>query len=111
MLRNHGVVQPRVTHVRSYLTMVESLEVHREEEQPFGRDWYDPDCFATANLDAKYEEVNVDDVVEQLTHLSKSQQDDLLNVLEDFNNPFDGTLGVYPHRKLHINIKATAKMA
>ena len=91
--------------------MVESLEVHREEEQPFGRDWYDPDCFVTANLDARYEKVNVDDVVEQLTHLSKSQQDDLLNVLEDFNNPFDGTLGVYPHRKLHININATAKMA
>ena len=111
MLRNHGVVQPRVTHVRSYLTMVESLEVHHEEEQPFGRDWYDPDCFATANLNAKYKKLNVDDVVEQLTHLSKSQQDDLLNVLEDFNNPFDGTLGVYPHRKLHINIKATAKMA
>ena len=73
MLRNHGVVQPRVTHVRSYLTMVESLEVHREEEQPFGRDWYDPDCFAMANLDAKYGKVNVDDVVEQHTHLSKSQ--------------------------------------
>jgi hypothetical protein len=33
-------------------------------------------------------------------------------VLEDFNKPFfDGTLGVYPHRKLHLNIKATAKMA
>jgi hypothetical protein len=56
-----------------YLAMAESLEVHREEEQLFGRDWYDPDCFATAILGAKYEKVNVDDVVKQLTHLSKSQ--------------------------------------
>ena len=56
-----------------YLAMAEALEVHREEEAIFGRDWYDPDCFATAILDAKYEKVNVDDVAEQLTHLSESQ--------------------------------------
>jgi hypothetical protein len=30
-----------------YLAMAEALEVHREEEALFGRDWYDPDCFAT----------------------------------------------------------------
>ena len=48
----------------AYLAMAEALEVHREEEALFGRDWYDPDCFATAILDAKYEKVNVDDVVE-----------------------------------------------
>jgi hypothetical protein len=56
-----------------YLAMAEALEVHREEETIFGRDWYDPDCFATAILDAKYEKVNVDDVAEQLTHLSELQ--------------------------------------
>ena len=56
-----------------YIAMAEALEVHREEEALFGRDWYDPDCFATAILDAKYEKVNVDGFVEQLTHLSKSQ--------------------------------------
>jgi len=53
--------------------MAESLEVHPEEEQLVGRDWYDPDCFATAILDAKYGKVNVDDVVEQHSHLSKPQ--------------------------------------
>ena len=74
--------------------MAESLEVHREEEQLFSRDWYNPDCFATAILDAKYEKKNVDDVVEQLTHLSKSQRNDLLHMLKDFSNLFDGTLGV-----------------
>jgi hypothetical protein len=47
-----------------YIAMAEALEVHHEEEALFGRDWYDPDCFATAILDAKYEKVNVDDVVE-----------------------------------------------
>jgi hypothetical protein len=56
-----------------YLAMAKALEVHREEEAIFGRNWYDLDCFATTILDAKYEKVNVDDVVEQLTHLSESQ--------------------------------------
>ena len=89
--------------------MAKSLEVHHEEEQLFGRDWYNPDCFATAILDAKYEKVNVDDVVKQLIHLSKSQQDDLINVLKNFSNLFNGTLGVYPHRKSHIDIMPGAK--
>ena len=89
--------------------MAEALEVHREEEQLFGRDWYDPACFAAAILDAKYEKVDVDDVVEQLTHLSQSQRDDLLKVLKNFTKLFDGTLGVYPHRKFHINIMPGAK--
>jgi hypothetical protein len=89
--------------------MAESLEEHREEEQLFGRDWYNPDCFATTILDDKYEKVTLDDVVKQLTHLSKSQQNDLLNVLKDFRNLFDGALGVYPHRKFHINIMPSSK--
>ncbi len=38
-----------------YLAMAEALEVHREEEQVFDRDWYNPDCHATEILDAKYE--------------------------------------------------------
>ena len=60
-------------------------------------------------MDAKYEKVDVDDVVEQLTHLSQSQRDDLLKVLKNFTKLFDGTLGVYPHRKFHINIMPGAK--
>ena len=36
-----------------YLAMAEVLEVHHEEEALFGRDWYNPDCFVTAILDAK----------------------------------------------------------
>ena len=90
--------------------MAEALEVHHQEEQLFGRDWYHPDCFVTAILDAKYEKVNVDDVVKQLTHLLiKSQHDDLRTVLRDFSNLFDCTLGVYPDRKFHINIMPGAK--
>jgi hypothetical protein len=53
-----------------YIAMAKALEVHCEEEALFGRDWYNPDCFATAILDAKYKKINVDDVVEQLTQIT-----------------------------------------
>jgi hypothetical protein len=92
-----------------YIAMAEALKVHREEEALFGRDWYDPDCIANAILEAKYEKVNVDDVVEQLTHLSESQRDDIRAVLKRFTKLFDGTLGVYPHRKFHIDVMPGAK--
>jgi len=74
---------PSVLGNDEYLAMAEALKVHHEEEQLFSRNWYDPDCFATAILDAKYKKVSVDDVVEQPTHLSKSQRDDLLSDVKD----------------------------
>ncbi len=89
--------------------MAESLEVHREEEQIFGRDWYDPDFCATEILDAKYEKVDIDNLIGQLTHLSAAQKEDLHKVLKGFSKLFDGTLGVYPHRKFHIDIMPGAK--
>ncbi len=89
--------------------MAESLEVHRKEEQIFGRDWYDPDCYASDILDAKYEKVDINNFIGQLTHLSAAQKEDLHKVLKDFSKLFDGTLGVYPHRKFYIDIMPGAK--
>ena len=62
-------------------------------------DWYDPTCYATEILDAKYEKVEVDEVINQLNHLNTEQKDDLRKVLIEHTKLFDGTLGVYPHRK------------
>ncbi len=93
----------------NYLAVAEAPEVHGEEEQLFDRDWYNPDCYATAILDAKYKKVNTDDVVKQLTHLSTTQKEDLRNMLKDFSKIFDGTLGVYPYRKFHFDIMPGAK--
>jgi hypothetical protein len=100
---------PKCLDNHKYLAMAEALKVHCEEESLFGRDWYNPDCFATAILDAKYKKVNVDDFVKQLTHLSKLQRDNIHNVQREFTQLFDGKLGVYPHRKFHIDIMPGAK--
>ena len=100
---------PKYLDNNDYLAMAETLEVQREEEQLFGKDWYDPDCYATEILDAKYEKVSTDEVVEQCTHLNATQKEDLRKVLRDFPKLFNGTLGVYPHRKFHIDIMTGAK--
>ena len=92
-----------------YLAMADILEVQREAEEIFGMDWYDPTCYASEILDAKYGKVSTDDVVDQLTHLTPDQQDDLKGLFLGFTRLFDGTLGVYPHRKFHIDLMPGAK--
>ena len=65
-------------------------------------------CFAATSsleiLDAKYEKVEIDEVINQLNHLDPQQKEDLKQVLQGHTKLFDGTLGVYPHRKFHIDL-------
>ena len=55
---------PNCLDKHEYLAMAEALEVHCEVEALFGRDWYDPDCFATA----------VDDVVAMRRHTYRTEK-------------------------------------
>jgi hypothetical protein len=66
-------------------------------------------CFAIEILDAKYEKVQIKDVVKPLEYLSTQQKADLKQVLSEFTKLFDGNLGVYLHRKLHIELEPGAK--
>jgi hypothetical protein len=47
--------------------------------------------------------------VNLLEYLSTQQKADLKQVLTEFTKLFDGTLGVYPHRKFHIELEPGAK--
>ena len=82
--------------------MAETIEIQLEDDF-FGLDWYDPTCYASEILDAKYEKVLVDDVINQLDHLN-TQKNDLNRMLNEHTKLFDGTLGLYPHRKFHIDL-------
>jgi hypothetical protein len=86
--------------------MADAFHIQVEEEL-FGEDWLQ--CFATAMLEAKYEYVNVHQVIDKLTHLNMHQKADLLQVLTANEKMFDGTLGVYPHKKFYIDIDKNAK--
>ncbi len=53
--------------------------------------------------------MSTDDVVDQLTHLTSDQKDDLKGLFHGFAKLFDGFLGIYPHRKFHIDLSPDAK--
>jgi hypothetical protein len=83
--------------------MAEILEIQQEIEL-YGMDWYDPKCYAIEILDEKKGKIATDDYVEQLDHLTPQQKKDLKGVLNTYTRLFDGTLGVYQHRKFHIDL-------
>ncbi len=89
---------------KDYIAMMDIMEVQHEAEDIFGIDWYDPTCYASEIMDAKYGQVSTNDVAEQVTHLTADQQNDMKVLFRDFKKLFDGTLGVYPHRKFRINL-------
>jgi hypothetical protein len=64
---------------------------------------------ATEILDAKFNKTDAAEVMKGLTHLNAHQKADLLQVLQENNKMFNGTLGVYPHKKVHIDIDPNAK--
>ena len=68
--------------------MAKIIEIQQEVEF-FGIDWYDPTCYAIKILDAKYESVQIDDVVNQLEHLNIQQKADIKQVLSEFTKIFD----------------------
>jgi hypothetical protein len=88
---------------KDFLAMAETMEIQLEDDF-FGMDWYDPTCYASEILDEKYKKVLVDDVIDQLDHLNAQQKTGLRQVLSEHTKLFDGTLGVYPHRKFQIDL-------
>lgn len=66
---------------------------------------FDPDFFAAQKiLDAKYDKVDIDDVISQQTHLNTGQKDGLRSVLSKYDTLFDGSLGHYKGKKVHIDL-------
>ena len=44
-----------------------------------------------------------------MKHLNTKQKADVLELLEKHKKLFDGTLGVYPHKKFHIELEENAQ--
>ncbi len=60
-------------------------------------------------LDAKYEQVDVDDVADNQKHLTPTQREEFKAVFCKHRQLFDGTLGVFPHKKCHIELEEGAE--
>ena len=57
----------------------------------------------------EYDRIDVTEVVERQMHLTRQQCKDLLGQLQKFNKLFDGSLGKYPHRKIHLELAPGAR--
>ena len=54
--------------------------------------------------ESSYNSQSIKDVVSSCTHLNKSQQQDLLHILHKYKTLFNGTLGKYPHKQVHLEL-------
>jgi hypothetical protein len=64
---------PHFLQNKDFEAMAEIIQV-QQEEALVGMNWYDPTCYATEILDAKYKKVGVDEVINQLNHLNPEQK-------------------------------------
>lgn len=62
------------------------------------------DNYAARILDAKYEHVDTNKDATDQKHMNHNQCHDRQNVWAKYNKIFDGSLGVYPHQKVHIEL-------
>ena len=80
------------------------------EDEYFGEDWLDSYLPSPKTiLDAKYEKLDVDTFAKEQSHLTCSQQDDLRDLLRKHERLFSGELGLYPHKKMHIELEPNAE--
>ena len=63
------VWSPHTLTDKDYVAMAKITAIQQKMDF-FGMDWYDPIWYATEILDAKYEQVQINDVVSQLEHLN-----------------------------------------
>ena len=78
------------------------LSEHFDDEDIF-------ESYVAKILDAKYDEMTIEDVVKLQTHLTTQQQQDLANVMNRYPKVFGNDLGHYPHKKFHIDILPDAR--
>ncbi len=68
------------------------------------------DNYATRILDAKYEQVDTNRVAANQKQLNVNQRHKLQHLLAKNKKLFDGSLGVYPHQKVHIDLLPGSKL-
>ena len=79
-----------------------NLELDELEEQ-----W--DDDFITEIKPANYRKVDIKEVIDKCDHLRPYQKQQLENLLCKYTRLFDGTLKVYPHEKVHLDVDPQAK--
>ena len=79
----------------------------QEEDEFMGDNWLDNYAMSKI-LDANFEAVYISDILDQQSHLSDVHRRHLGSILSKYSTLFSGKLGVYPHKKFHIDIDREA---
>jgi hypothetical protein len=66
------------------------------------------DSHAVEIKEAKNKKMNTDKVIENQKDLTESKKEDLTKLLNKYTKLFDGTLGRYPHKKVHLEVDPNA---
>ena len=70
--------------------------------------WNDPYnvrmALATQIQESKYDQTTAEEVASKQLHLTQQQQQDLVKILQGYPDLFSGKLGLYPHRKVHLDL-------
>ena len=98
---------PDPNDTEDYVHVIDDYLIQMEDEY-FGDDWMDQ-YLAQPILDAKYDKTDVSQVAQDQEHLTEQQKDDLRAILKKHEELFSGKLGLYPHKKVHIELEEGAK--
>ena len=105
-LRNPNDFAPEDSHVCLHTALMDMddnfLSEHFDDEDIF-------EAYVSKILDAKYEEMSIEEVVQLQTHLTNEQQKQLADVMNRYPKVFGNDLGHYPHKKFHIDLEPGAK--
>jgi len=106
----------RLIGTTEYKHMLDSFYLQEEEELFEYESYMDyyissgyDHAYAEEILDAKYDQVDIEEVIKGQTHLNDEQKQDLRELLNEHTKLFDGTLGVYPHKEVHIDLEPDAR--
>ena len=73
----------------------------QSKEELFGDDWFK--SYAVEKIfDEKYVKMDIDELMANQQQLEDNQHRQLKQLFMKYEKLFDGTLGLYPHKKVHI---------
>ena len=92
---------------KEFNDIADSLLIQSKEEL-FGDDWLK--SYAVEKiLDAKYDKMDINKLMANKKHLNASQQQQLKQLFMKYEKVFDGILGLYPHKKVLIEVLPDAR--
>ena len=87
---------------RHYSSTPQELQLHVIES--LAASSIEDELPSSSIMDARYEAVDTTQLMLDQQHLSPLQRNELAALLDQFKKLFDGTLGIYPHKKMHLDL-------